>query len=315
MTLTRAQHSSLKALKKRRKYFRLKRRYAVAFERAGYHDLAQELRDCQETESLVVCGSCSSHFWVLTRCRSRICPLCAYDVARERQRYITLLSQSMAHPKLITLTLPPSDLSPREEISYLRKSFGKLRRTKLFSSVKGGAYNIEVKPNNGHLHVHMHALLDAPYIPYKKLFAEWRRIVGSACPQVDIRSASDPKAREYVAKYATKAVSYNTSDADIVAWYTATKGIRLWATFGTWYNADLDELDPDKPQDPGPPPCPNCGETGALFFARDGPYVLGHEAWEAFESVLPVDASLPRPIPHVQQYLDDPTSFKQETAQ
>ena len=121
-------------------------------------------------------------------------------------------------------------------------------------------------------------------MPKQRLFTEWGRILDVSVPQTDIRAARTERERAYIVKYTAKAAEFKDDGSDVVAWYLATKGLRLFATFGDWYNAKIEELlDADEDLE-FTPACPNCGETGTVFYARDGPYVFGHEVWRDVES-------------------------------
>ncbi len=307
MALTRTTAQTALQIRKRRKHFLRKHRYADAFEAAGYERIEQQLRDCQETEVLACCSHCGKSWWILTRCRLRVCPLCSYTVAQQRADFLKAMTKHMHHPKLVTLTMPPWKDDPREGISYLRASFSKLRRSKVFKAVRGGAYQIEIKVHPTYYHIHMHILLDAPYIPHQLLFNEWKQILQVAAPQIDIRAAENDKAKAYVVKYAAKSADFDNNPETIIEWYKATKGTRLFGTFGLWYNAKIEELD-DEQEHPQPTPvCPGCGEEGTTFFARDGPFIYGHDIWRSIEPYYLREQEWIRPIPVAADalYLDN----------
>jgi hypothetical protein len=135
---------------------------------------------------------------------------------------------------------------------------------------------LKQKPEGWHIHIHI--IADAPYIPYQHLFSTWRKLINCSVPQVTIIAAKTPQQQKYVAKYAAKAADYDGT-TDVVAWYEATKGARLWATFGTWYNATLDDLlNVDTPEPP-PRQCPRCGGDKGIFYARDGPFLFKTQEW------------------------------------
>jgi len=276
-------------------WIRLNQRFAHEFEKAGYTDLAQKLHDCETTNALVCCSNCGKHWYVLNRCRQRVCVLCSFRVAQERKEYLSMMTKDMQHPKLITLTQRAWKSPPKDGIKRIRTAFNKLRRTKLFKAVRGGAYIIEVIPKPGYWHIHMHILLDSPYLAYQRLFSEWKKILGEKAPQVDIRSASDKRAREYLAKDASKNIVYYVKPEMVVAWYEATKGLRLFATFGTWYHVKIAEQLELSAWEKVKPVCPFCGAEHTTFFARDGPWIIGWELWkQVWEPVL---ADVPELIP------------------
>jgi hypothetical protein len=118
--------------------------------------------------------------------------------------------------------------------------------------------------------------------------------------EIDIRAAGSAEAQGYIAKYVSKSGHGGVDTDDIVLYYEAIKGIRLWGTFGDWYNAKLEDIDDEKIFTPPPPVCPCCGATGSVFFARDGPFVLGAESWKEYlelsigklEFTIPIEADL-----------------------
>jgi hypothetical protein len=281
----------------RSRYFRLKHFYADAFAKGEYPDLAKKLHDCEETDILAACTQCGHSWYVTYTCRQRVCPLCSYRVAQERKSYLLALTKQMKHPKLLTLTMPIEPIDPHGRIKFLRQCFSKLRRTAFFSTVKGGAYQIEVKVNPLGYHVHLHALLDAPFLPYQKIFSEWSRITNVKAPQVDIRAASSDRAREYVCKYTVKSAGFDSHPETIVQWYEATKGERLFATFGDWYNAKLEELCPGETEPEFIPTCPHCGALKSTIFARDGPFIFGPDLWRQMEGAIVGSQPLTRPKP------------------
>lgn len=299
----------------RKKHFLRKRKYAQQFLDAGLDNEASNLFDCQETEILAACSNCGHSWYVVAKCRSRICPLCSYETSKRRSQYLVALTSHMKHPKLMTLTMPRWKTTPKEGIHFLRHSFLKLRRSKYFKGVRGGAYQIELKHKEDGWHIHMHVLFDGPYIPRTIIFAAWRRLIDVRVPQVDIRAAGDRKAIEYVCKYAAKSAAFDSPAGDIVAWYIATKGERLFATFGEWYNATLNELDPDLAAEPHAPACPHCNSEKTIYLARDGPYVYGYEDWRKLESTVTRGREYSRPLAHVKQVLDGDTPCNPETPQ
>ena len=292
---------------KKLRWIRLNQKFAKAFEDAGYPDLAQKLHDCETTNALVCCSNCGKHWYVLNRCRQRVCVMCSFRVAQERKEFLCYMTKNMPHPKLITLTQRAWKGPPKEGIKRIRLAFNKLRRTKLFQTVRGGAYIIEVIPKPGYWHIHMHILVDAPFIPYRRLFSEWKKILGEKAPQVDVRAASDKHAREYIAKDASKNIVYYVKPEMVVAWYEATKGLRLFATFGTWFNVKIAEQLEFDAWEKVKPVCPFCGSANTCFYARDGPWVMGWDLWkEVWEPVLEdVPEKIPISIPGVTHETED----------
>ena len=117
-----------------------------------------------------------------------------------------------------------------------------------------------------------------------------------------MRSAQDPKAREYVCKYAAKSVGFDQRPEDIPRWYLATKGLRLFACWGSWYDP-AEEIKIELGMvDNGPAKCPHCEAVGTIFRARDGPFVWGQEVWRSVRSIFVGDLPETRPIPDLPAF-------------
>jgi len=258
---------------------REKHAIADALEASGHHETAEKLRSCHEKKELVFCRRCAKTWYVVIHCRQRICPICSYQTAWQRAIALIELAKRTKHPKLITLTISRWKGSPRNGIVFLREAFNALRKTPLFKNVKGGAYQIELKRKPDGWHIHLHALLDSPYIPYQHLFSRWTEIVGQCYAAVWISAAKSEKEIAYVCKYASKAAGFEGTPDDAVAWWAAVKGSRLFTTFGDYYSIKLDELLNDKNEDQQKYVCPHCGQPHTMIRARDGPYALGRELW------------------------------------
>ena len=301
-------------LDKRGPAFRLKNAYADIFEKYNHPSIAAKLRDCEETQTLAACSHCGKSWYVVSHCRQRTCPLCSRKVALDRATFLRALTAKMQHPKMMTLTQPPIDDDPHAGIKRLRNAFAKLRRSKLFAKVKGGAYQIEVIPKDGFFHIHMHILVDAPFIPYKALFAAWRDLLDCKAPQVDIRAASSDAAKAYICKYAAKSLDISHDPENIVRWYEATYRERLWATFGEWYNVKAEEIIPETERFVPIAICPFCNTEKTIYFARDGPYIFGGEDWDKIKASVLAGRPITKPIDNVREFLRTQTPSLSQSA-
>jgi len=290
----------------RKKHFRRKRAYAQMFLASRHEAVGMQLQDCQETEVLACCTDCGASWYILNRCRLRVCPLCSYEISKQRSAYILAMTKGMKYPKLLTLTMPLWTDNPQDGIKHIRALFAKLRKMKVFAQVKGGAYQIEIKIKPSGYHIHVHTVLDSKFIPYQHLFSAWRKLTGAVAPQVDIRAADTDAAKVYVAKYAAKSADFDGHPDDIVAWYNATDGARLFATFGAWYNVTAEDLlNPEgktKPQGV----CPHCHKAGTIFLASMGWMIYGHDPWQVMEGSFRHGKTDIRPLVDVRALLDLP---------
>jgi len=254
---------------------------ARAFREHGRPEIACSIEDCGESELLVFCSSCSHRWYVTNHCRRRICPLCDYHLSIARAKWVLAMCREMSHPKLVTLTMPRWRSDPGDGITHLRRAFARLRRHTLWRRVRGGCYQIELIRKTDGWHIHLHALCEAQYIPRQRLYTAWRTILALHYVSTDVRAATTRSQQRYACKYVSKAAKLDDNPDDIIAWYDATRGKRLWATFGTWYNITPASIQDDPDRTPYVPTCPQCGATHSTIYARDGPYVLGHDTWDA----------------------------------
>lgn len=266
------------------------------------------LLDCQETELLLCCDSCAHRKYVVYSCQHRACPICGYRLAQQRADFAEAMLKEMKYPKLITLTMPTWTQCPREGIKFIRKKFAQLRARKLWRPVRGGCYGIELIEKTDGWHIHIHTIIDAPYLPKQHIFSAWRDLLGMSYASIDVRAARTPAQRRYACKYVGKGSGVNNDAAAMVRWYEAVKGSRLFGTFGAWYNARAEDFlnDSDEPQETIK--CECCGAEKSMFYARDGPWIYG-KAWEELKDhycrglpdsrPLEVDAN-GDPSPHAQ---------------
>jgi hypothetical protein len=271
------------AINSRAAHFQRKRRIADAFAEAGLPLMSAHLNDCQEISRQCVCTHCANVFYIPDRCRQRTCPLCSYRESKKRGEWIVKLCAEMKFPKFVTLTMPRWEGATPEGISYLREKFNELRKSECFAKVLGGVYQIELKPKPTGWHIHLHCILDSPYLPYQQLFSTWTRLLGVAYANVDIRAATTPQEQIYVAKYASKAADYEGDISDVVEWYLATKGKRLFAAFGTWYHREPASELVEEPMQSGKFACPFCGTQGTSCTVDQLFFVVGRDCARFFE--------------------------------
>lgn len=260
------------AINARAVHFIRKRRVADAFAAAGNLEMAQHLRDCQEVSRQCLCLNCGEAFYIPDSCRSRVCPLCSFKESRKRGEWIVRMLGAMAFPKMLTLTIRRTKRDPSEVIDYLRQCWNELRADKCFSKVKGGAYQIELKWRGDGWHIHIHAILDCPFLPRQWIYTAWKRITGQEHVDIDIKAATTDAEKFYVAKYAAKSADYEGDVPQVVAWYNATKGKRLFAGFGEWYNKEP----PADNSDEGGEfqfVCPCCGRVGSCCSSSSLPFM------------------------------------------
>lgn len=140
-------------------------------------------------------------------CRLRWCPMCASARSRLIVGNLTGWLQKRRAAKFLTLTLKHSDEDLSTQIIRLYACFSVLRRRVYIDrSIRGGVWFFQIKwsERSQQWHPHLHCVLDAEYMPHKRLKALWKSVTGDS-DIVDIRAVRDPvKVAEYVARYAAR---------------------------------------------------------------------------------------------------------------
>jgi hypothetical protein len=250
------------------RHFVRKHEIADLFERKGLEKQATALRCCEEFAAQVACTTCANSWYVVDRCRMRVCPLCGFRDNRRRTRYLMAVCQKVQKPKFTTLTMRRWRGEPREGIKFIREKFNELRKTFVFDHITGGGGQVELewKPDGWHIHIHL--IHDGPFLPKKRLAWQWGKLLGGYWPQVKTKGVQGPEAFAYVCKYVTKGTDFKRANSKIVEWYLATKGSRLFFTFGIFYNVAIEELDPTMHPKDQKTPCRDCGEIGTKIIAK-----------------------------------------------
>lgn len=187
-------------------------------------------------------------------CRSRHCQPCAR--ARAGRIAVNLRQRMAARPRgryrFITLTLRHSDQPLAAQLKRLYACFKKLRTSKIWKSTqRGGVLMCEVKrdASNRNWHPHLHVISEGDYVDQAKLADAWHRVTGDS-HVVHITAIPDAAAVvHYVTKYVTKGVPNDVwSNRDTAQeWISASRGLRIAATFGDWRGFRL----MNAPQDDG----------------------------------------------------------------
>lgn len=183
----------------------------------------------------LICAHCSNTVRIPVYCGNRFCPECSRArTGRLRQkldRFVKSIRLSPSHTlKFMTLTIPTGP-DPELQFKLLLASFRRLRQRRWWRRrVVGGAAVIEITRSGFLWHVHLHAIVESAFLPYKSLSAEWAAV--SPGKISDIRFISTPQLIGYLTKYMTK-TSLSFDDQ-----LTATRtlaGTRQLLTFGDWY--------------------------------------------------------------------------------
>lgn len=140
-------------------------------------------------------------------CHLRWCPLCAQARANFLARSVRAWYYTAKQPKLLTLTLRHSNEPLEHQINHIYNAFRNLRRCKYMADrIRGGIWFFQItwSKTTNQWHPHLHALLDAQYIPKREIQARWNKYTEGS-DIIDIRGCWSPEsAANHVARYATR---------------------------------------------------------------------------------------------------------------
>lgn len=206
---------------------------AQKLKEAGLEEYAQKLEACHSKWTALRCKHCGKRYLFPKRCDLRFCPNCQHRLSIRRQRelewWITLLNK----PKHVVLTVRNAKELTADYIRWVKACFAKLRRRKFARSWKSGIYSVEVTNEGRGWHVHIHALVQAPWIDAKELARQWASLVGQDFAIVWVKQAADKGVAKEILKYAVKGNQIATWTPEEVRQYVlATEGVRLFGRFG-----------------------------------------------------------------------------------
>ncbi len=190
-------------------------------------------------------------------CNHRLCAICgprrsSDAAARLNQRLEVDVTDRW---KFLTLTLRSSDDGLAVQLDHLRKSFRRLRQTKLWKDkVDYGAAVLEVTYNSTthRWHPHLHTVMRAAYIAQGVLSEAWEVCSGGSMI-VDIREVlSTTAAAGYITKYMGKVPNVVQLPDSLSLfkelWYSI-EGAKLQLSFGTFPDHADDDDAEDDPED------------------------------------------------------------------
>lgn len=261
----------------------------------GEYDLANALKRCGVTKQLWICGDCGYTSYVDYSCHKRICTLCAMKTSRERAHQVELLFAGMKKPKWLTLTMTRAK-NVSEGVKRIRRAFAKWRRLKAIKNrIDGGVYQIECKPKDDGWHVHLHALIDAAYLPKPLIWRTWAYALNQKSASVDIQgNLSGRKISHYISKYQTKPQDLSGQGPQrAFEFLDLLRNQRLFGTFGNCHN----KL--EKPDKGDPIACPHCGGNSAFLPFHLGYTIYGRDEWRQIAGAIQGDQ--PEFIPKLEE--------------
>lgn len=199
------------------------------------------LAECHTIPTHKICRTCDKPSVHYNRCDRRWCPVCSRRVARERQQQLVWWFGRVRNPKMLTLTVRNLDHLTPDTLKWFKDRWTSLRRSKLFQSIAGGFWSIEITNQGRGWHIHIHAVLDCPYLPQDQIEAAWSKRIGQDKSIVDIRALRGPDALKEVVKYTAKPTQMvHWSDSELLDFLSVARGTRF---FGVWGNLHAQRAD------------------------------------------------------------------------
>ena len=147
---------------------------------AGFSSMGGRFISCRlpSSELVFVCADCSHVEIKPSSCNVRFCPRCNSRRYRLLEAKFGNGLSDMRAPSFLSLSYPNVDVLDRAAMDYASRSFARLRRSKCFSHVRGGFYTLDVTLNPSSLtyNVHVHAVIDAPFLNRDAVYARWLEI-------------------------------------------------------------------------------------------------------------------------------------------
>lgn len=193
------------------------------------------------------CSKCGYDHEVQGYCSDRLCPDC-----RKRkywhlyQGYLRILrgKSNLVH---LVLTVKNLKYFNKPAIKKIRKEFNQLRKRKIWQSVTGGMYVIQVSEKGKGYHLHLHVIIETKsYLPQSVISKQWRSITGSYV--VNIKQVKNQRILRYVLRDFFQAPRVT----DPQLWADIFSRVRMVHTFGSWFGLKLEKYSFV---------CPKCGNT------------------------------------------------------
>jgi len=226
-------------------------------------------------------GPCSRPSFCPHSCDFSLCPWCQHRRSDKARRKLSRAVGLLQEPMLITLNPPNVVDLTSGAVAALIKVFAGLRREKVFKDVRGGVRSIETTFGRNGWNLHVHALVDSPWIAhYPQWDIKWvdgrcvvvkkhpglAREFTIACQKfeelrsprldfnrddpdhwyfVDLRRADVGAVAEVVKYIAKGSEIIEGGPAAVVDFLKAIKGRRMMQTFGSLHGVDLEEEELD----------------------------------------------------------------------
>lgn len=286
----------------------------AALEEARKPQIAERMSDCCSKLYLYRHQPTASYATRANSCGYRWCPNCGpVQVYMARRRVLENLPPPQHRLSFLTLTQPAVLDRPLGEcIRNIRTAFTRLRKTDLWHKyVSAGVYVLEITLNNqtGWYHVHIHAIIDARYIPDHQLQDAWSEALRTPAI-LNLSAVDNPLATgRYLASYMAKPLpdELYADHARLASALSALVGVPTMKTFGAWHGLHLATRDRQAAADAAGPldEWQFIGDIDLLVFrARSGSTLAAQHLRDAgYGEVLPTLLDRPQTKPRPPPWL------------
>lgn len=235
-------------------------------------------------------------------CHNRWCPRCRVYVQNRTRKRVQkwLKTAERDRLKFVTLTLKPSSRPLADHLAHLLKSFRRLRSTRWWRAlnVRGiGVAETTRGANGSHWHLHLHLVIESPYLDARQLSAAWRTASkGSYIVDVKkVRTAeTTDKLTEYLAGYLAKEPpGVDATDAKLITEWVRALTAQHWVVqFGARKKAEIPE-EPEQEKDAGP--WEYVAPLATLILAARGGHEVAVGLLEKLENARETDSTADPP--------------------
>jgi hypothetical protein len=223
------------------------------FERCGNEMIYQTCKNCGQVHELPM------------NCNLKWCPRCQWRITGRRSAVLRKWAATIDQPKHLVLTQRNFPVLTKKEIKQHKQNLLRMRRSSLFTEVKGGCVSVEITNESRGWHLHSHWLLDVRWMDIREIAKKWGELVGQEFAIVKIKDLRGAEYVHEVAKYVVEANSMANWPAEqILELVTASRGTRFFFQFGSLLAQGKRikaEINMEKPESE---PC-ECGAKAWLY--------------------------------------------------
>ena len=251
---------------------------------------ADKLELCHSYDTISRCNACGRVTRYPNRCDLFFCPECAPHLSHERHRQVEWWCREVLHPKHLVLTTTNTPTLTPKHIQDFRRAWTNLRKRKRYRSWRGGFYCLEVTQEGRGWHLHLHSLVDSPYIDPGQLARDWAKCTKGRGNIVKVKSC---RSEEYLSKvmgYIVKGSALAKWQPEQIAEFVrALSGTRTFGVFGELYGKRTEFAEFIAALKAGHKHC-DCGSSSFHYFTE-------FEWWTFNEAQGNPSTPRPPPVP------------------